>query len=69
MNIEALAMELAMEDVYDWTMGDRWFGWPDPDDPEQMEQAIEGRMPWAREKAQRYADILMSGEQGAHDNG
>ena len=57
-NIEALATDLAHDEVWDFVMGSRWMGWPDPDVPEQVAEYIEGAMPRCRERAERYAALL-----------
>lgn len=58
MGVERLARQLAEERVWDLICSDRWMGWPDDEDPEQMREAIEEYMSRAREKAQRYKALL-----------
>jgi hypothetical protein len=56
-SIEALAEHLAWEAVHDHVAGEHWFGWPDPDDDEQMRESFEVDLPYAREKAKRYLRV------------
>lgn len=56
-DIEALAHALAGEELNDWVTGDRWFGFPDYDNNDQWEEAIQRMSPSARENAERYLKI------------
>lgn len=58
MGIEALARHLAGEETWDLIYSERWMGWPDPDDDEQMAEDVQSRLPRARERAQRYKELL-----------
>lgn len=59
MGVERLARALALSMVEDRIYGGKWFGWPDPDDQEEMEQAIELHLSDVRERAERYAALVL----------
>ena len=56
--IERLALVLADEDLYDFLVGDRWMGWPNDENDDEVRDYIESVLPRCRERAQRYADLL-----------
>ena len=57
-DIEALALDLAHDEMWDYVMGDRWTGWPDTEVPTQVDEYIESALPRCRERAERYAALL-----------
>lgn len=58
MGVNRLAQVLAEGRVWDLICSDRWMGWPDDENPEQIQEAIEEYMPWAVETAERYKALL-----------
>lgn len=60
LNVEALAVALAGEELSDWVYGEQWYGYPDPDNDAEMAEALERCMPHCRERARRYADLLLT---------
>lgn len=62
--IERLALVLADEDLYDFLVGDRWMGWPNDENDDEVRDYIESVLPRCRERAQRYADLLNPPEVG-----
>jgi hypothetical protein len=52
--IERLAQKIARDEVIDWVYGDSWYGWPNPEDDDQMAEAEARMLPLAREKARWY---------------
>ena len=59
LDVEALARVLATNDVHELVMSDRWLGWPDYENEEEMAEAVELRLAGAREHAERYVKILL----------
>lgn len=58
LNIEALAVALAWEGVWDHVMGEFWYGYPDSENDDEMRESMESHLPRAREKAAGYVAIL-----------
>ena len=56
--IERLARHFAHEFVWDWMYGENWYGYPDPENDEEVAEAIEGSMERSREKARGIVAIL-----------
>lgn len=59
MDVEALAVALAWEDTWDHVMGDFWFGYPNSENDDEMQAAMESRLPSARDRATQYVAILI----------
>lgn len=51
---------MAHEELHDYVYGEHWYGTPDPDNETEMAEALERSMPYAREQAQRYVDLLLT---------
>lgn len=57
--VERLAVSIAWQDVGDHVCGEHWYGWPDPDDPDQMQESYESRLPYARKTARAYLETAL----------
>ncbi len=55
--IDQLADKLTWEYVYDWIMGDSWYGFPDPDSESDMQEAYDRQYLVGRDTAERYLNI------------
>lgn len=57
--VERLATRIAWDEVHDHARGEHWDGWPDPDDPDQMQESFENSLPYAREQARAYLETAL----------